>query len=66
MPRRTSGSVGRGGGPGGPAPLFPPLTQSQVLEEGEGEPAQERVVVQAAPAPPLEVVEPQLALELLV
>ena len=37
-----------------------------MLQEGEGEQAQERVVVQPAPAAALEVVEPQLVLELLV
>src|SRR3954470_1930997 len=48
----------------GPRRFFPPETE--VLEEGEGELAQERVVVQAAPAPALEMVQPQLLLELLV
>src|SRR3954454_13648184 len=43
---------------------FPP--EPQVLQEGEGELAQQRVVVQPAPAPALEVVQPQLVLELLV
>src|SRR4051812_11117576 len=64
--RRTAGRLGRGGGPGsgGGATLFSP--EPQVLQEGEGEPAQERVVVQAAPGAALEVVEPQLLLELLV
>ena len=66
MRRRMAGRLGRGGGPGsgGVPALFPP--EPQVLEEGEGELAQERVVVQAAPAPTLEVVQPQLLLELLV
>jgi hypothetical protein len=66
MRRRTSGRLGRGGGPApirAPA-LFPP--EAQVLEEGERELAQERVVVQAAPAPALEVVETELVLQLLV
>src|SRR3954468_2683555 len=66
-PRRgTGGGRGWGGaaGSGGVATLFPP--EPQVLQEGEGEPAQERVVVQAAPGAALEVVEPQLLLELLV
>ena len=64
--RRTAGRLGRGGGPGsgGVATLFSP--EPQVLQEGEGEPAQERVVVQPAPGAALEVVEPQLLLELLV
>ena len=64
--RRMAGRLGAGGGPGSGAvsALFPP--EPQVLQEGEGEQAQQRVVVQAAPAAPLEVVEPQLVLELLV
>src|SRR5215213_2792861 len=59
-----AGRLGRGGGPPlrQSAPFSP---ESQVLQEGEGELAQERVVVQAAPAPTLEVVQPQLFLELL-
>ena len=66
MRRRTSGSVGRGGGPGSlPTPrLFPP--EPQMLEEGEGELAQERVVMQPAPAPALEMIEAELVLHLLV
>src|SRR3954451_2035440 len=47
-----------------PRPFSPP--EPQVLQEGEGRQAQERVVVQAAPAPALEVVEPELVLGLLV
>ena len=50
--------LGRGAGAFSPEP--------KVLQEREGELAQERVVVQAAPAPALEVVEAQLVLELLV
>src|SRR4051812_37517413 len=65
IPRRTAGRLGAGGGPGSAAPgLFPP--EPQVLQEGEGEQAQERVVMEPAPGPPLEVVEPELVLELLV
>src|SRR5215218_7281088 len=66
MRRRTSGRVGRGGGPaaGRAAAAFSP--QPQVLQEGEGEPAQERVVVQPAPGAALEVAQPQLLLEPLV
>src|SRR6186997_3262824 len=50
IPRRTAGRLGRGGGPGSvPATgLFSP--EPQVLQEGEGEHAQQRVVVQPAPA----------------
>src|SRR4028119_369699 len=61
-----AGRLGRGGGPGsgGVPTLFPP--EPQVLQEGEGELAQQGVVVQPAPGTPLEVAEPQLALELLV
>ena len=64
--RRIAGRLGLGGGPGsdGVGALFSP--EPQVLEEGEGELAQERVVVQAAPAPALEVVQAQLVLHLLV
>src|SRR3954447_24267331 len=47
----------------GTGAFFP---EAEVLEEGEGELAQEHVVVQAAPAPTLEMVQPQLLLELLV
>src|SRR3954465_1255533 len=69
MCRRIAGRLGWGGGPGrsgGVAALFPPEPQPQVLEEGEGELAQERVVVQPAPRAPLEVVEAELVLHLLV
>ena len=64
--RRIAGRLGLGGGPGsdGVGALFSP--EPQVLEEGHGELAQERVVVQAAPAPALEMVQAQLILELLV
>jgi hypothetical protein len=63
---RMAGRLGRGGGP---APacwsvLFSP--EPEMLEEGEGELAQERVVVQAAPAAALEVIEAELVLHLLV
>jgi hypothetical protein len=61
-----AGSVGRGGGPGGPASLFPPLLEPEVLQEGERDHRHQRVPVQARPGAPLEVVEPQLPLELLV
>src|SRR5919199_1060523 len=63
---RTAGRLGLGGGPGsgGLPALFSP--EPQVLQEGEGEQAQERVVVQAAPGAALEVVQPRLVLELLV
>jgi hypothetical protein len=61
-----AGRLGLGGGPGsGRVPvLFPP--EPQVLEEGESELAQEQVVVQAAPAPALEMIQAQLVLHLLV
>src|SRR3954471_23439970 len=64
--RRMAGRLGAGGGPGSGAisALFPP--EPQVLQEGEGQQAQERVVMEPAPGPPLEVVEPELVLELLV
>ena len=66
MRRRIAGRLGAGGGPGwdrAPA-LFPP--EPQVLQEGEGEPAQERVVVQPAPGAALEVVQAGRALELVI
>src|SRR3954447_7892954 len=69
MCRRIAGRLGWGGGPGrsgGVPPLFPPEPQPQVLEEGEGELAQERVVVQPAPRAPFEVVKAELVLHLLV
>ena len=58
--RRIAGRLGLGGGPGssGVGALFSP--EPQVLEEGEGELAEEGMVVQAAPAPALEVVQAQL------
>jgi hypothetical protein len=64
--RRTSGSVGRGGGPPPGRASTPFFPEPQVLQEGERELAQERVVVQAAPGATLEVVEPEFLLQLLV
>ena len=66
MRRRIAGRLGPGGGPGsgGVLALFPP--EPQVLEESKGELAQKGVVVQAAPAPALKVIETQLVLHLLV
>jgi hypothetical protein len=63
---RTAGKLGCGGGPGGPAPLFPPLPQAKVLEEAKGDHRHERVPVQAGPGATLEVVEAEFLLELLV
>src|SRR3712207_82832 len=65
MRRRISGRLGPGGGPGlgGVLALFPP--EPQMLQEGESELAQERVVVQATPAPALEMIQAQLVLDLL-
>jgi hypothetical protein len=61
-----AGRLGWGGGPVPVLPrvLFPP--EPQVLQEGEGQLAQERVVVQPAPAPALKMVQPQFILQLLV
>jgi hypothetical protein len=61
-----AGKLGRGGGPspGGGSVLFPP--EPQVLQEREGELAQQRVVTQAAPGAALEVAEAELVLHLLV
>ena len=66
MRRRIAGRLGLGGGPGsdGVGALFSP--EPQVLEEGEGELAEEGMVVQATPAPALEVIQPELVLHLLV
>jgi hypothetical protein len=51
--------------------IFPParpavLGKAQVLEIGEGDAGHQRVSVQPGPGTPLEVVQPQLLLELLV
>ena len=61
-----AGRLGWGGGPIPVLPrvLFPP--EPQMLQEGEGQLAQERVVVQPAPAPALKMVEAQLVLHMLV
>src|SRR3954453_14854055 len=66
MRRRIAGRLGWGGGPGsdGAPAFFSP--EPQVLEEGEGKLAEEGVVVQATPGAPLEMVEAQLVLHLLV
>jgi hypothetical protein len=66
MLRPRAGRLGSGGGPasGRVLGLFP--AKPQVLEEGEGELAQEQGMVQSAPAPALEVVELQLVLQWLV
>src|SRR3954462_3953940 len=62
-----AGRVGWGGGPSdGPASLFPPLPQAEVLKEAEGEHRHQGVPVQPGPGPALEVVEAELLLELLV
>ena len=55
---RWRSGLDRGAGAFSPEP--------QVLEKGEGELAQERVVVQATPGATFEMVQPQLVLELLV
>src|SRR5829696_1706911 len=70
--RRIAGSDGSGGGPGvgrsgfSPAPLAAGRGEAAVLEEGERDHGEERVVVQPRPAPALVMVEPQLLLQLLV
>ncbi len=64
--RRTAGRLGRGGGPGGePAPLFSPLPEPQVLEEGERQHRHQHMVVQARPGAALEVIKPEFFLHLL-
>src|ERR1700752_3658340 len=66
MARRSSGSVGLGGGVFR-GRFFPPPCglEPQVLEVGERDAGHERVSVQAGPGSPLEVVEPEFLLELL-
>ena len=56
--RRIAGRLGLGGGPGsdGMGALFSP--EPQMLEKGKGELAQQCMVMQTTPAPPLEVVQP--------
>src|SRR5688572_2636487 len=66
MCRRNSGRLGRGGGPAPPRGTTLFFPEPQVLQKGEGELAQEGVVVQATPRAALEVVQAQLLLELLV
>jgi hypothetical protein len=64
--RRTAGKVGWGGGP--VARIFPPLAtlpKPEVLQEGEGDQHHQGMVVQAGPGSPLEVVETELFLHLL-
>jgi hypothetical protein len=58
MRRRIVGRLGCGGGPDPAAwpVLFPP--EPQMLEKGKGELAQQCMVMQTTPAPPLEVVQP--------
>jgi hypothetical protein len=67
MARRMAGSVGCGGGP--VSVIFSPLRQvgeTEVLEEGEGDHDQNRVMVQAVPTASLEVIETEFLLHLLV
>src|SRR5215217_6207520 len=62
-----AGKVGWGGGP--VVPIFPPLAtlpEPEVLQEGEGDQHHQGVVVQAGPRSPLEVVETEFFLHLLV
>ena len=66
MRRRTSGRPGWGGGPPPGRALGPFPPEPQVLQEREGELAQQRMVVQATPGTALEVIEPELVLHLLV
>jgi hypothetical protein len=64
--RRTSGSVGRGGGPRpvGPSARFFP--EPPLLQEREGHHRQQGMMVQRSSTSALEMVEPELFLELLV
>ena len=64
--RRTAGKVGWGGGL--VVQVFPPLAtllKPEVLQEVEGDQHHQGVVVQAGPGSPLEVVETELFLHLL-
>jgi hypothetical protein len=67
MARRSSGSVGRGGGAFG-GRFFPPPggLEPQVLEISASDTGHERVSVETSPGSALEVVEAELLLELLV
>ena len=64
--RRMAGRLGCGGGPLGF--LFSPFDrpQTQMLQEQIGDQRQQRMPMQAAPRAALEVIEPELFLELLV
>ena len=64
MAWRTAGKLGWGGGP---MRLFPPLRQVEapVLQERQGDQRHQRVAMQACPRAALEVIQPQLLLELL-
>src|SRR5262249_33923481 len=61
--RRTSGSVGQGGGLLRRGFIF---ELAQVLEEGEGDHREQGVMMQAVPRSAFEVVEPEFFLHLLV
>jgi hypothetical protein len=69
--RRSAGSEGWGGGPGDGAGFFPAPqatgdAQATVLEVGEADHREERVVMEPRPRAALEMIEPQFSLELLV
>src|SRR3954453_19704277 len=70
MARRTAGRLGDGGGPGTRRGIFPRprrmmLGEAAVLEVGEGDEGHQGGRVQPRPGAPLEMVETQLLLELL-
>lgn len=66
--RRIAGSVGSGGGPWPGGRLFPPpdLLEPEMLEEGEADQGEEGMVMEPEPGAPLEVIEPEFLLALLV
>src|SRR3954452_25233435 len=69
MARRMAGSVGWGGGPGSPSVIFSPLQlvgEAEMLEERESDHDQDGVMVQTVPTAPLEVIESEFLLHLLV
>ena len=64
-----AGSVGWGGGLGSPSVIFSPLRlvgEAEMLEEREGDHDQDGVMVQTVPTAPLEVIESEFLLHLLV
>ena len=65
MARRSSGSVGRGGGALSGWFFSPSRFEAQVLEIGKGDARHERVSVQTGPGSAFEAVKTEFLLELL-